>query len=320
MINKNITILMLIFIVGASIYLLLNRIYIAKTAAVGIVSISQVQVPIITYIPTVTNFPNLTPTPLSKDGLKNTVEKVLKGSNGTYGIVIKNFKTNEEYYYNENTEFHPASLYKLWIMATTFNQIQNGQIKKDDILSQDVQVLNNEFDIDPQLAELTEGTITMTVKDALDKMITVSDNYAALLLSDRLPLSTVTKFLQNNNFTESRLGEPPLSTPYDIALFLEKLYFGELADEKNTNEMIDLLKRQTLNNKLPKYLPQNLSIAHKTGEIESFSHDAGIVYTEKGDYIIVVMTESDDPADAKRYISQISKTVFDYFQKNPIKS
>ena len=79
--------------------------------------------------------------------------------------------------------------------------------------------------------------------------------------------------------------------------------------------MIALLKQQTLNDKLPKYLPENVEIAHKTGEIDRFSHDAGIVFFEKGDYIIVVLSETDNSPAANERIADISKKVFEYFNK-----
>ena len=79
--------------------------------------------------------------------------------------------------------------------------------------------------------------------------------------------------------------------------------------------MLDLLKKQKLNNKLPANLPEGVEIAHKTGEIGYFTHDAGIVYTSKGDYIIVVLSQSDMPSAAEDRIASISKNVYDYFQK-----
>ncbi|KKQ37961.1 MAG: Beta-lactamase, partial [Candidatus Levybacteria bacterium GW2011_GWC2_37_7] len=188
----------------------------------------------------------------------------------------------------------------------------------DEVLSEDVRVLNQDFNIDPESSELTGGTITLTVKDALKQMITISHNYSALLLTKRIKLSNVAKFLETNGFKDSSVGgsgDSPKSTADDIALFFEKLYKGELANTQYTKEMLDLLKAQTLNDKLPKYLPKGTVVAHKTGEIDYLSHDGGIVYTPKGDYIIVVLSESEFPSGAEDRIAQISKSVFNYFAK-----
>ncbi|MBI2074821.1 MAG: serine hydrolase [Candidatus Levybacteria bacterium] len=248
--------------------------------------------------------------------LEQTIKKTLAGAKGEYSIVIKNLKTGESYSIDNHKTDKVGSLYKLWIMATAFEQIQNGQLKEDEILSGDVAALNSEFGIDPDSADLTDGVVTFRVSEALKQMITISHNYAALLLSEKVKLSNVRSFLEKNGFKESVVKEDePVSSPYDIALFLEKLYKGKLANKKYTNEMLDLLKQQQLNDKLPQYLPQGTVIAHKTGELDYLSHDAGIVYTKKGDYIIVVFSQSDFPAGAEERIAKISKAVYDYFTK-----
>ena len=251
----------------------------------------------------------------SSDNLKNAVETPINDMQGSYAVYIKNLKNQEEYAFGQRDVFESASLYKLWVMATAYQNIQNKRLGKDEVMSQDIAVLNEKFDIATESAELTEGVITSSVENALEKMITVSDNYSALLLSEKIGLANVSKFLKDAGFNKSSLGEPPQTTAQDIALFFEKLYKGELANKEYTQEMINLLKKQALNTKIPKYLPENIIIAHKTGELGSVSHDAGVVFSPKADYIIVVLTDTDNTNQAVENISQISKRVYDYFQK-----
>ncbi|OGE62635.1 hypothetical protein A2964_02600 [Candidatus Daviesbacteria bacterium RIFCSPLOWO2_01_FULL_40_27] len=252
------------------------------------------------------------------DSLKLVVENALEETKGTYGIVIKNLKTGESYFANEHRIFEAGSLYKLWTMAVVYQQIQSGELQKEQVLSEDIATLNQEFDIDPDKAEQTEGTIALTVNSALTQMITISHNYAALLLTQKVKLSSVAAFLQENGLMESTVGTngaSPTVTPADTAFFLEKLYKGELASQEYSQEMIELLKNQKLNDGLSKYLPDQSKVAHKTGDIGWFKHDGGIVFTEAGDYIIMVMSESDSPAGAQERIALISKAVYDYFNK-----
>lgn len=262
--------------------------------------------------PLIVNLP-----PISKS-LEEVVQKSLTDSKETYGIVIKNLNSNETYYALENKIFEAGSLYKLWVMAETIRQIQKGELDENEVLSEKITTLNSDFNIDPDLAELKTGTITLTVNQALNQMITISHNYAALLLTKRIKLSSVKKFLEDSNLNNSIVGtdgSSPTTTPFDIALFFEKLYKGELADTQSTQKMLDLLKKQTLNNKLVRFLPKDISVAHKTGEIGWFSHDGGIVFTKKGDYIIVVLSESESPKGAEDRIAQLSKVVYEYFNK-----
>ncbi|MBI1982308.1 MAG: serine hydrolase [Candidatus Levybacteria bacterium] len=262
------------------------------------------------------------------NSLSDAVEGSLRETKGTYGIAVKHLKTGESYYFNKRKIFEAGSLYKLWVMAVVFNKIQAGEWSEDQILSEDVKVLNEKFYIEPDLAEQTEGTVTLSVHDALEQMITVSQNYAALLLTEKVKLSSVKAFLETNGFNESKVGidgSQPTVSPSDMELFFEKLYkqsllFSseerkvELANKENTDKMLSLLKRQRLNTKLPKYLPKGTIIAHKTGEIGWFTHDAGIVYLPGGDYIIAVLSESSSPIGAQDRIAEVSKAVYEYFK------
>ncbi len=290
-------------------YFLFNK-FIAKTPDEETLFIS----PLANIIQKTTSFIN---SQQNSEELEKIVKTIFKDDNN-FGIVIKNLKTGERYYLNEDKTFETASLYKLWVMATVFNQIQNGKLKETDILSKDVSELNKDFNIASESAELTEGTITWPVQNAIEQMIIISDNYSALLLTERIGLSNVAAFLENNGFLQSKAGTDnnnPISTASDMALFWEKLYGGQLANKAYTDKMLDLLKRQSLGGKIPKNLPQDTVIAHKTGELGGISHDAGIVYTDKGNYIIVIMSETSKPLDANENIANISKEVYGYFTK-----
>ncbi len=247
--------------------------------------------------------------------LKTTVTNSLAGSKGTYGVYIKNLKTEENYVLNGDRVFEPGSLYKLWVMGAVFEKIKNGDLKEDEVLTQKIDILNQKFEIASSEAELTGGTIEMTVKNALEQMISISHNYAALLLTENVGVSKIEAFLKQNGF-KSNVGSVLETTASDIGLFLEKLYKGELVSKNASLQMIEILKKQKLNDGLPKNLPADVKIAHKTGDIGWFKHDGGIVFAPRGDYIIVIMSESNSPLGAQERITNISKAVYDYFAKS----
>lgn len=254
--------------------------------------------------------------------LENIVNQAFEDTKGKYSVVIKNLKTGENYSLNEHKKYDAASLYKLWVMATAFRLIQDGILKEDEILKQDIAKLNDTFNISSESAEQTEGIIQLSISDAIEQMIIISDNYAALLLSEKVRLSRVETFLQTYGFSESKVGldgTDPATTASDIALFFEKLYTGKLANTLYSEEMIRFLKGQKLNHKLPKYLHPGTVVAHKTGELNQFSHDAGIVYTPQGDYIITVLSETDVPSQAEKNIATLSRDVYTYFMQKGAK-
>ncbi|MEX2028357.1 MAG: serine hydrolase, partial [Candidatus Curtissbacteria bacterium] len=261
-----------------------------------------------------------------KSPLAKAIEIDFKGAAPeTYAIVIKNFKNGQEYRVNENKQFTAASLYKLWVMAVAFEKVKAGTLKEDQVLT----MTTNELDKIQETAPRGDGSISMSVADAIERMIIVSDNDAATLLYTRIGVGEVSDFLTKNGFTGSAFGSPPKTSAKDIANFYEKLYKGAVVDRQYSDRMLALLSRQRINDKLPKYLPEEVKIAHKTGELENFEHDAGIVYLESGDYalndsevnkpsyIIVVLTQANDPVTGSETVAKLSKAVYEYFTKSP---
>jgi len=253
---------------------------------------------------------------VAKKTLEQIIQEELRGKVGNYSIVIQNLQSKEKFVFNEHTVYEAASLYKLWVMATTYNLMKDAVINETSILSSDISTLNRKFNIDPENAELTEGAISLPVSKAIYQMITISHNYAALLLTTKIKLSTVKNFLKENSFLESELGTAnsnPTTTAADIALFFEKIYDKTLINEEYSNKMVETLKAQQLNEKIPKHLNESVQIAHKTGEIGRFSHDAGIIYSPKVDYIFVILTETDSPAKTNDIIATLSKKIYLFF-------
>lgn len=253
---------------------------------------------------------------LFSTGLRDTVDSSLEGTTGTYAVYVKNLKTGEQYAVRENEKFLSASLYKLWTMGAVYTQIEEGKLAKDDVISASIESLNEQFDIGTEEAELTEGTIRKTVDEATEQMITISHNYSAILLTSKIKLSTVRDFLSTYGFSGSKVGgNLPETTAADIGKYYELLYKKEIVNEIYSDEMMARLKRQQLNDRIPKLLPDTTIVAHKTGELYGFKHDAGIVFAPKGDYIIVMLSDSKSPAAAAERMAQLSKDVYDYFER-----
>ena len=245
-----------------------------------------------------------------------------------YAIAIKNLETGETFYHNENKKFEAASLYKIWAMGTAFELISEGRLSEDEELVGDRLLLDialekaspsatpsPEKSEEEKKKELEERQVKYKVIDAIESMITISDNYAALLISSRSGSANIASFLKEYELKGSNYGRPPETTAFDLSLILEKIYKGDVVDKEYSQRMIDILKSQRLNDRIPKYLPDSVEVAHKTGELGGSKHDAGIVFTEGGDYIIVVLSETKDPSIASEKIAKFSKSIFDYFNK-----
>jgi beta-lactamase class A len=252
-------------------------------------------------------------TKLSISPIEEVISKSLGASEGIYAVVFKNLRTNETYHLNDQRKFETGSLYKLWILGEVFDQTEKGLIGRNETLSDSINSLNARYGS----TETTEGMATFALQDAIKEMIILSNNYAAFLLTDRITMASASGFLAKYNFKDSRVGGEnlPTTTALDIASFFEKLYKGQLVNFTASAEMLNILKKQQLNQKMPKYLPPETKIAHKTGEVGDFSHDAGIIFTDKGDYILVILSETELPGYANEQIAKLSKVVYEYVIK-----
>lgn len=266
------------------------------------------------------------PTLIPNNKLGKITEDAFEKSDGKYGVVIKNLKTDEFYSYNSDDKYNSASLYKLWIMAVAFQKIKDGTLDENDTLSAPLQKLNDTLSTatptpTPENASPTPSPgdpeiVSMRAGFAIESMITISDNYAALLLASKSGTLSVTNFLKDYGFKNSNFKQPPQTTASDIALFYEKLHKGGVVDKEYSTRMIDILKKQTLNDRIPKYLPEDIEVAHKTGELFNVKHDAGIVFSPQGDYIIVVLSETKDSRTAAEKIAKYSREIYEYFNDN----
>jgi beta-lactamase class A len=243
-------------------------------------------------------------------GVDQKIADSVAQSDGIYSVIVIDLKNNQTYSLNPDRTYNSASLYKLWVMAAAYQAIYDGKIKRADILTDSVENLNKSFNIASSEAELKSGTMRMTVNEALEKSITVSDNYSALLLTKKLGLSAINSFLKTQHLTHSKTSLPPVTTAADIALFYLQLYNHQLVNYESSSGMIELLKRQAINDRIPKYLPANIPIAHKTGELDTIKHDAGIVFTPKGDYILVMLSDTNDPQVAAEKMAQLSQQIY----------
>ena len=265
---------------------------------------------------------------ISESKLNKIVEKHFSKDEGDWAVYIKNLKTGESFGFNENKQFNSASLYKLWVLAVALEQINEGRLLETQVLSAEKEKLDERLGLitpTPEGSEETEAKekeeekeieyVSMVAGEAIEKMITISDNYSALLVSNRVGSSNITNFLEEYNFDDSNYKSPPQTTASDIANYFEFLYKGDFIDKEASDEMIEILKRQTFDDRIPKYLPENIETAHKTGELFGNKHDAGIVFAPNGDYIIVVMSKTESEATAAEKIAEFSKEIYDYFQE-----
>ena len=101
-----------------------------------------------------------------------------------------------------------------------------------------------------------------------------------------------------------------------MALLLEKIYRGALGNKYVSDQCISMLKLTRMNDRIPKYLPVEITVAHKTGLENGVCHDAGIVFTRKGNFLICVLTKhvNSNSILSKEFIAKVALYAYKYFE------
>lgn len=243
---------------------------------------------------------------------------------GKYAIFIKDLKTGHTYPFNAHEKFAAASLYKLAVLYKAYEAIEKNELAKDQILSSQKFVLDQSLagEENGQSTVVPDGTppeiVSISVENALTLMITASDNYSALLLAQKLGWANIEKFIHEKGIADFDLTSPnaPQITASATGQILEQIYLDKAVDPKASQEMKKLLLEQKVNDRIPKYLPQTVKIAHKTGELKNLRHDAGIVFGRKSHYIFVFLSETPAPGIASENIANFARKIYETLEKN----
>jgi beta-lactamase class A len=99
------------------------------------------------------------------------------------------------------------------------------------------------------------------------------------------------------------------TTASDLALYLQKLYSGTLLAPDQSARLLNAMKTQRYRQGIPAGVGERGVVADKVGFLDGLLHDAGIVYSEKGNYICVIMTDGQSWGE----IASIARLIQDKF-------
>lgn len=247
--------------------------------------------------------------------MKEEILKTLSEFNGKVSLYYKNLVSGEVIAYNENAKLEAASVIKLAVLYEIFKQSSEGRLNLNE------KYVLKEEDKLPSCGALTylKAGLEVTIEDLCVLMIILSDNTAANLLIKKAGMDNINlsmKELGFNNTVINRLlfdsvldakGVQNYTSAYDMGVYFEKLYNGELINKDICEKMLEMLKNQRLNGKIPFYFHSytDFKIAHKTGEDSGITHDVGIVYADEP-FIICFMSNEVDVPKFEKLIQDIS--------------
>jgi len=259
------------------------------------------------------------------------VQKLIESSGAEVAVVMRTLDGKNELLIDPDKTFHAASTMKVPVMIELYRQAEAGTLKLDDPLP-----IKNEFHsiVDGSVYQLSVGDDsdaevykaigkTMTLRDLCEAMITVSSNFAANLLIERVGAENVRK-------TVSRLGADGMvvlrgvedqkafdkglnnaTTARALAVLMQALAQGKAVSARADAEMVAILKRQKFRDAIPSGVPDGTAVAHKTGNITRIHHDAAIVYGPRPYVLVVLVRGIQDQKVSGPLMASISREIWD---------
>lgn len=252
--------------------------------------------------------PALTPSPTPLP-LPVALEQYVAGLDGIYGVAARRLEGGEPVLINADRRYPSASLYKLLVMYRVFQRMEAGDLSPGETLTiqpRDMQDAGSDEGLSP-------GD-SITVERALEAMITVSSNAASFALVRAVGGWDYTMgAAQELGMSSTYLDDYAWSSPADMLGFLELLARRQLVNPSASDRMVDLMKRQQIDNRIPALLPESVEVAHKTGELGDVRNDAGIVFAGDGTYVVVFMSDEISPGQAVEAEARMSRMIYDRF-------
>jgi beta-lactamase class A len=235
-------------------------------------------------------------------------------------VAVHDTATGFEFRYRAERWFHAASTIKLAVLLGTYAAIHEGRL-----LPQSRLHVRNRFrsafdgtafrivsERDADSAVHAAIGKTMRISELARHMIIRSSNLATNLLLDLLGLSYLQRVLEQHHLSgiDLRRGvEDELAfanginnrvTADGLVQLLRLIAEERALSPELSRQMLHVLHEQEFRSGIPAGLPANARVAHKTGEISTIAHDAGIVYLPKRKpYVVAVLTEWDPLATGR---------------------
>jgi beta-lactamase class A len=273
-----------------------------------------------TPIPTPT--PTVPPTPEFIDGVPTSPEQLaatnlLQGEPGVYGVAVLGPTGKLIVSHNAHLPFVTASTYKLILMADILKKVEADELSLEQTYTLE-QDLFAEGGGDMYFAT-TEAGDSATLEDLLFAAGAYSSNVAGLtmlalttpeslrqtaeqigmhetwILSDPATLpnwppqpapdttqadaDAARVYIEDS----AQLGPVNISTPFDMATYMQKLATNTLVSPFVSETIMNILDGQMIRDRLPYLQEDDVRVIDKPGNLEDVVNDVGILYLPNGE-------------------------------------
>lgn len=263
--------------------------------------------------------------------IEEQLRRAIAASGAEVAVAYRTLDGTSELLMDADKPFHAASTMKVPVMIELFRQAQTGALSLDDSLQ-----IRNQFRsiVDGSPYSLSEGDDSdsevyaalgkmMTLRKLCELMITVSSNFAANLLIERLGVDNIRRTVTSLGADGMQVlrgvedqkafdkGLNNTTTARGLMVLLDRLAHGTAVSRDADNQMLEILERQKFNDAIPAGLPPGTTVAHKTGNITRIHHDAAIVFAPRPYILVLLVRGIDDQKKSAALMTDVSRAIYE---------
>src|SRR5215207_2867067 len=238
--------------------------------------------------------------------LVGQLDQALAGVDGSVSVAVKDLGSGRGAVLSGDREMEAASLFKLLVLYSVFE----AQLP----LTSELVITEQARGYDLGTLELGVGE-TLSVSEALERMVTISDNSSAIMLGSRIGAPRITRNIAALGLDTTYYSLERMTTSaVDMLRLLELVGRGDAVSASASSEMVHLLLRQRVNDRLPRLLPDGVRVAHKTGNLPGIVNDVGLVYGQNSTVAVAALiSDTTDEAAAAAAIARLALVAHTYF-------
>lgn len=269
--------------------------------------------------------------------LKKDLTKIIKPYKAKTGIVIISMEDSAVIVINNNHRYPMLSVYKFPLALAVLDRVDKGEFS----LQQKIKVTSEDLKANtwsPLRTKYPEGNIEISIADLLDYTVSQSDNNTCDILFRLLGgTARVNHYIHGLGIRQISVAatEEEMSKSWEVqytnwteplamAKLLEGFYHGTYLSDSSTRFLMKLMVESSNSaNRLKKYLPENIVLAHKTGTsntnkagMTAAVNDIGIITLPDGKHIAITVFVSDSYEKFETnetIIADIAKASLNYF-------
>ncbi|WP_449397718.1 CGA/CIA family class A beta-lactamase [Chryseobacterium wanjuense] len=271
--------------------------------------------------------------------LQQKINSIIKDKKATVGVSVLGFENGFTYNKNGDKKLPMQSVFKFHIAAAVLNFVDKGKLSLDQkIVLDKSNLLENTWS--PLRDKYPNGGVEVPLSEIIEFTVAKSDNNGCDILLKLIGgTQTVQKFIDSKGIKgfQIKYNEEEMhkdwnaqyqnySTTSSAVQALKKFYDGKLLSKKSTDYLMKvMISTSTGLNKIVEQLPKNTVVARKTGAsgknkdgLTGAENEIAIITLPNGKhYALAVFVSNSMETDAVncKMISDISKTVWDYFNK-----